>query len=127
MPEPVRIVKVDSPSPTPSQPTQPVGGRKKSMRTFPRGVLKKTAKAKIEPTRDPSKSPPMKKGTLRILTDKGVERRRKHIKKTVKQMPDKKVKDILQKAGMNVSEKTPPSLAREILVGGMEAGMIVAK
>ena len=42
-------------------------------------------------------------------------------------MPDRKVKEELKKAGMPVSEKTPPHIAKEILEGGMEAGMIVLK
>ncbi len=95
-----------------------------------RGILKggKTHKArvKIEPVRDPSKSPPVRKATLRILTNKGLERRRRHISKTVRSMPDQKVRHLLQKAGMPVSPKTPPHIAKEILEGGMEAGMIVS-
>lgn len=124
MPEPVKIVKVDQQDPTPAPTT---GGRKKSMRTFPRGILKRTAKskAKIEGVRDPAKAPPLRKSTLRILTEKGMEKRRKQIKKTVRTMPDAKVRAVLQKAGMPVSAKTPPHIAKDILESGMEAGMIV--
>lgn len=95
------------------------------------GILKggKTArnKAKIEPVRDPAKAPPIRKSTLKILTEKGAERRRNRIKKTVRQMPDAKVRQVLQQAGMSISSKTPPELAKKILEGGMEAGMIVVK
>ncbi len=95
-----------------------------------RGILKggKThkAKTKIEAVRDPAKAPPTRKATLKILTDKGLERRRHRISKTVRNMPDDKVRHILKASGLNVSPKTPPKLAKAILEGGMEAGMIVS-
>jgi hypothetical protein len=77
--------------------------------------------------RDPAKPPPVRKGTLRILTDKGAKARRKTIKQTVQNMSDSKVREQLKGSGIAVNPKTPPQLAREILEGGMEAGMIVAK
>lgn len=127
----VKIVKVGGSSPPSSKPPPSTKKHKKSMRTFPRGVLKKggkTEKAKvhIEAVRDPSKPPPARKSTLRILTDKGASNRRDHIRNTVRNMPDHKVRSILKAAGLPISEKTPPGLAKEILEGGMEAGMIVS-
>ena len=122
----MKIVKVGSSSAS-SPPEKPTGGkRKKSMKTFPRGVLKRTARHVIAPVRDPAKAPPARRGTLRILTERGAEKNRKRIKKTVRTMPDIKVRATLQKAGLAVSAKTPPHVAREILESGMEAGMIVA-
>jgi hypothetical protein len=41
-------------------------------------------------------------------------------------MPDHKVRQVLKASGLPVSEKTPPHIAKEILEGGMEAGMIVS-
>ena len=107
-------------------------GRAKTTKTFPRGILKggKTAKNKIQPVRDPAKPPPInpkKKNTLKILTEKGAEKRRHRIKKTVRSMPDTKVRSVLRAAGLPVSDKTPTHIAKEILEGGMEAGMIVVK
>ena len=118
----VKIVKVGDTAPL-------VAGRKKSMRTFPNGVLKggKTARAKIHAVRDPAKSPPLRKATLRILTEKGVEHRRRRIKKTVRAMPDAKVRQVLKAAGLGVSQQAPPAIAKQILESGMEAGLIVAK
>jgi hypothetical protein len=105
----------------------PRAGRKKTMKTFPKGILKTTIKA----VRDPAKAPPIRKsavrGTLRIMTEKGIEQRRKQIKKTIRNMSDRVVRDNLKKAGMAISEKTPSHIAKEILEGGMEAGMIVVK
>jgi hypothetical protein len=134
----VKIVKVDKIGADPAPPPTPVGGKTHKARHEPshrnkipkHGVLKggKTARAKpkIEGVRDPARSPPARHTTLKILTEKGAERRRKRIAKTVRAMPDSKVRHILQTAGMPVSPKTPPHIAKEILESGMEAGMIVS-
>jgi hypothetical protein len=37
------------------------------------------------------------------------------------------VRETLRRSGLPISEKTPPHIAKEILEGGMEAGMIVSK
>lgn len=129
MADKVKIVKIGSK--VSSAPAPVVGSsRRRSMRTFPHGVLKggKTAKAKISPVRDPAKAPPIskRKATLRILTEKGAEKKRRKIKQTVRSMPDHRVKALLKASGLPVSDKIPPHLAKEILEGGMEAGMIVA-
>lgn len=133
MSDKVKIVKVGDTAPSAPMPT-PIqsAGRAKTTKTFPRGILKggKTAKAKIQPVRDPARPPPThprKKATLKILTEKGAERRRNRIKKTVRTMPDGKVRSVLRAAGLPVSDKTPTHIAKEILESGMEAGMIVAK
>jgi hypothetical protein len=121
----VKIQKVDHVEPVPK------AGRHKSMKTFPRGVMKGTRKRggnePIVGVRDPAKPPPVRKRTLRILTVKGAKARRKTIKQTVQSMSDSKVREQLKGSGIAVNPKTPPQLAREILEGGMEAGMIVAK
>jgi hypothetical protein len=125
---PVKIVKVGQVAAAAPAPIS-AGARRKTMKTYPRGVLKRKGGATIKAVQDPTKSPPLKsnKGTLRILTEKGASKRRKTIKQTVRAMPDRKVRDVLRKNGMPVSEKTPTELAKEILEGGMEAGMIVVK
>jgi hypothetical protein len=102
------------------------------MRTFPRGVLKKGGASPkgIAPVRDPAKSPPVtagRKSTLRILTEKGARRRRETIHKKVKSMSIGTVRETLRRSGLPISDKTPPHIAKEILEGGMEAGMIVSK
>jgi hypothetical protein len=128
----VRIVKVGGTAATPKPAPPPAKKHhKKSMRTFPRGVLKKggkteRAKVHVEGVRDPSKPPPVRKSTIRILTDKGASNRRDHIRKTVRNMPIEKVRQVLKASGIPISSKTPEPLAKEILEGGMEAGMIVS-
>ena len=100
--------------------------RKSTMKTYPKGVLRKTAK--IKPVRDPAKAPPFKKGvrkhTVRVLTEKGIETRRKTIRQSIKHMKDEDVRAKLRRAGVAHNPKTPPHVLRDILEGGMEAGMI---
>ena len=124
----ITIQKVGQDAPPELEKPEPVrvAGRKKSMKTYPRGVLKKHT---IKAVRDPAKAPPLKnrKGTLRILTEKGVSKKRQQIKHTVRNMSDYKVRETLRKAGMPVNPATPAPLAKEILEGGVEAGMIVLK
>ena len=104
------------------------GGKKKSksLKTFPRGILK-TVKSKIKPVSDPAKHPPlkkfMKKHTIRLLTDSGVSQRRKTIKQKVAKMPDSKVKELVVKTGLSKGNG-PPALLRQILEGGMLSGFV---
>ena len=125
----VKIQKVDHAEP---EAHRPVVNRHKSMRTYPRGVIKGTRSrtrggGDIVPVKDPAKPPPVRKGTLRILTKKGADLRRKTIKQTVKDMNDGTVRSSLKKSNITINPKTPSHIAREILEGGMEAGMIVVK
>ncbi len=126
----MKIVKVDglSPQPTPAASKKQPQTRHSKKPAF--GILKggKTArsKARLEAVRDPARSPPTRKSTLRILTEGGRERRLRSIKQTVRSMPIAKVRKTLEDAGLPV-KKAPDTLARQILEGGMEAGMIVPK
>lgn len=144
----VKIQKVDGDGSAMSAPAAPAGTRRKrgfaGTRTFPHGVMKGSRAGRahrsvrahhpvsktFEPVKDPAKAPPLKKsskGTLRILTDSGLKQRRKTIKNSVKAMSDAKVRETLKNSKINVGKNTPPHIVREILEGGMEAGMIVAK
>jgi len=123
----VKIQKVDHIEPEVNKPN-----RHKSMRTYPRGVMKGTRSksrggSEFVAVKDPAKPPPSRKGTLRILTKKGAEIRRNTIKQSVRSMTDAGVRVALKKSNITVNSNTPPHIAREILEGGMESGMIVAK
>jgi hypothetical protein len=132
MSEKIKIVKVGADEPAknvePKPAPKPVvsAGKKKSMKTFPRGVLKKTLK--VKPTSDPAKSPPFKKSsrkhTIRLFTDHGEKRRRKTIKKRISKMSDKKVDELVQKHNLLKNPETPPRIKREMLSGAMLAGFI---
>jgi len=114
--------------PAPKPEVKPVlsAGKKKSMKTFPRGVLKKTLK--VRPISDPAKPPPFKKSsrkhTIRLFTDHGEKRRRKTIKKKIAKMSDRKVDELVQKHNLLKNSETPPRIKREMLSGAMLAGFI---
>ena len=121
-----KITKVDKEHEVPAAPRRT---RRRSMRTYPKGVLK-GGKAAIVGVKDPAKPPPLRtsaKGTLNILTPSGMRRRRETIKIKVRSMSDNEVRDTLRKNKMTVNPKTPTHIAREILESGTEAGMIVLK
>jgi hypothetical protein len=134
MDEKVVITKMGS-DPSPAKiPVKPIedpkleGGkkRKKSLKTFPRGILK-TAKLKIKPVADPAKHPPLKKSmtkrTIRLLTDKNINDRRKTIKQKVQKLKDEKVRELVIKHKLSKGNG-PPSLLRQILEGGMLSGFV---
>jgi hypothetical protein len=101
--------------------------RSKTMKTFPRGVLRR-ATAKILAVSDPAKPPPLKKGsrrhTIRIFTPIGEKRRHKTIKKRVARMTDKQVTEMITKHNLLKNENTPSRIKREMLAGAMLAGFI---
>ena len=120
-----KITKVDKEHEVPAAPRRT---RRRSMRTYPKGVLK--GGEAIVGVKDPAKPPPLRtsaKGTLTILTPSGMRRRRETIKTKVRSMSDNEVRDALRKNKMTVNPKTPTHIAREILESGTEAGMIVLK
>lgn len=122
---PLKIVKVggeDIPlSKLPIKPVEDIrlttGGKKhKTIKTFPRGILKGTS--------NPSKHPPIKKHTIRLITDKGFNSRKKTIKRKIAKMSDQKVKEVAMKSGLIKSTSMPTKMVREILEGGMVAGFV---
>ena len=122
----IKIQKVDHVEPE----VKP--SRHKSMRTFPRGVMKGTRSrtrggSDFVPVKDPAKPPPSRRSTLKIITKKGADQRRKTIKQSVDKLNDAGVRAALKKSNITVNPKTPSHIARELLEGGMEAGMIVVK
>lgn len=127
----VRIVKLEGSAPAPKDPPKASAKTRKQTHAKPKfGILKggKTARSgpRFKAVKDPAKSPPVKqsKATLRILTEKGLTRRRKTIKKLVDDTPVTNLRSTLKKSGLPISDKTPDALVREIAAGGMEAGMI---
>ena len=106
---------------------QPKSILKKTMKTFPRGVLK-TAKHKIKAVSDPAKPPPlkktMKKHVIQLMTEKGVRRHRKTLKKQISKLSNEKVKELVIKNGLLKNPNTPPAIMREMLEGGAIAGFV---
>jgi hypothetical protein len=104
------------------------GGKpKKTVKTFPRGVLKKS-KMTLKGVSDPAKAPPLKKGmrrhTLRMLTDKGLKKHRKTLKQRISKMSDSKVQDIVRGKGLVTNLSTPPHISRQILDNAVSAGFV---
>jgi len=103
-------------------PPVPVGGKRKTQRTYPKGILK------IKPVADPARAPPLKRSTsrrtIRLMTEKGIKHRHKTIKRTIKKMSDSKVRDMVQKAGLLKSPDTPVPLMRQMLKDGVTAGLV---
>lgn len=127
----MKIVKVGgttTPPPPPPERKKTAGAtRRKSMRTYPHGILKGagSTRSKVKPVRDPAKPPPLKAGrTLRILTEKGAENRRERIRKTIRTIPTKVLRDKLRKGGVKISDKAPPELVKQIAGSATEAGMV---
>ena len=116
--EPIKITKLGAEGPT--IPPAPAAGRRKTQRTYPRGILKAVA--------DPARAPPLKKSssrrTIRLMTEKGIRHRRKTIKRTIRKMSDGKVRDLVQKAGLLKSSEAPVPLMRQMLEGGVMAGLV---
>lgn len=89
----------------------------KAHRTYPMGVLKgtrQTRKAKLEPTNNPSKSPPFRRGTLRVLTPKGQQDQEQRANETTANLSVDQMRMQLSKSGHAVSKNAPPALVAEI-------------
>ena len=107
---------------------EPKKAGRKTLKTFPRGVLKKTSKFTLKGVVDPAKSPALKKGmrkhTLRMLTERGHRKLRKTAKRRISSMSDAKIQDIVQSKGLVRNSKTPPAISRQILDNAVSAGFV---
>ena len=106
--------------PVEDQKLQQTAGKRKTVKTFPRGIMK------IRPVSDPAKHAPYKKTrkhTIRLMTDSGSTRHRKTIKQKIAKMSDEKVKQTVINSGLSKGN-APTGLLRQILEGGMLAGFI---
>ena len=101
---------------------------KKSVKSFPRGILKKTSKLTLKGVSDPAKSPPLKKGmrhhTLRMLTEKGSRKQRKTLRNKLSKMKSAEVTDIAKRSGLVLNPKTPPHIAKAIVGEAVSAGFL---
>jgi hypothetical protein len=99
---------------------KPVAPRKtsaKAHRTYPLGVMKgtrQTRKARLEPTNNPSKSPPFRRGTLRVLTAQGQRDQEQRANEATSGMSVDQMRVQLAKSGHAVSKNAPHALVAEI-------------
>jgi hypothetical protein len=107
---------------------EPKKAGRKTLKTFPRGVLKKPSKFTLKGVTDPAKAPALKKGmrkhTLRMLTERGHRKLRKTAKRRISSMSDAKIQDIVQSKGLVRNSKTPPAISRQILDNAVSAGFV---
>jgi len=99
---------------------KPVVPRKisaKAHRTYPVGVMKgtrQTRKARLEPTNNPSKSPPFRRGTLRVLTAQGQRDQEQRANEATSGLSVDQMRSQLAKSGHAVSKNAPHALVAEI-------------
>lgn len=129
----VKIIKLGDTSekpPVPEPIIKKTGG--KTMKTYPRGVLKTAKthhkKVAIKGVVDPARGPPLKRSmnrhTIRLITDKGLRMHKKTLKKKISKMSNEKVRELVTKNGLLKNPNTPPSIMREMLEGGAMAGFV---
>jgi hypothetical protein len=116
------ITKVGSQPVVTASVDKPTASARKTMKTFPRGILK------IKGVKDPAKPPPTKKtarrGKIKLMTDIGANKYRKTIRKKISKMSNEKLTLIAQKHGLIKGRGAPPVLVREIVEGGAIAGFV---
>jgi len=89
----------------------------KAHRTYPVGVMKgtrQTRKARLEPTNNPSKSPPFRRGTLRVLTAQGQRDQEQRANEATSGLSVDQMRSQLAKSGHAVSKNAPHALVAEI-------------
>jgi hypothetical protein len=119
----ITITKEDVSLPKPP----PTSGRR-SLKTFPKGILKKTARLKLKGVSDPAKSPPLKQGmrkhTLRMFTSKGLSKHRKTLKQKIKNMNPEQIDAVLKGSSLKLGSETPKNIKDQILENAISAGFI---
>jgi hypothetical protein len=105
------------------------GGRRhrkihRSAKTFPRGILRKTAK--IRPTGNPSKAPPTRKRAIRLMTEGGIEKARKTAKAKAAKMDIALIhKKLIEKKIIGGEKKDiPPAVLRTLYADSVGAGLL---
>jgi hypothetical protein len=86
-------------------------------KTYPMGAMKgtrQTRRAKLEPSSNPSMSPPMRGKTLRVMTPLGQQKKEQRVEEEGGMIPAARMRAELDKAGHGVSRKAPDDLVRQI-------------
>jgi len=107
-------------------PNPTAGGRRvrrKNTRTFPKGILRKTAK--IVPTRNPTRPPTTRK--VRLTTDAGMSKTRKRIQMKAAKTSIKTIRSILLKKKIisaGNADKIPADELRMLYGDSVGAGLL---
>ena len=122
----VRIDTITAPPIPAGIPSGPgMGGRRRrSSKTFPRGILRKTAK--IRPTGNPSKAPPTRKKSIKLMTEGGIEKARKTAKAKAARMDIATIrKKLIEKKIIGGEKKDiPPAVLRTLYADSVGAGLL---
>lgn len=117
-PPPETVTKVS----VPVVPPPSAGGKTK---TYPRGILRKTARRKPiapKPSSDPTSS---RKKTMRVLTGAGQTKMRKTLHHRVKRMDDKTIRQkLVDKKLIASHSKASPALLRKMVEEAVGAGLM---
>ena len=100
------------------------GRRRRSSKTFPRGILRKTAK--IRPTGNPSKAPPTRKKSIKLMTEGGIEKARRTAKAKAARMDIALIrKKLIEKKIIGGEKKDiPPAVLRTLYADSVGAGLL---
>lgn len=104
------------------------GGRRhrarRSTKTFPKGILRKTAK--IVPDKNPSKAPATRKRSVKLMTERGLEKARKTAKARAAKMDIALIrKKLIEKKIIGGDKKNiPPAVLRVLYADSVGAGLL---
>ena len=120
----IKITKLDV-TPPKLISSQSAGNKQKTLKTFPRGIMKTVSKIKpnANPTKRPTLKKTMKKHTIRLITEESGDQRRKTIRRKLDKLNPQKIREIAVKNGLS-SGKAPIGILRQIVEGGMTLGFI---
>jgi len=124
---PINIIKLGGEETPKNTVIKPVGdlkyAGKKTLKTFPRGILKTKIVGVRDPSHRPSTRKALRKQTIRLFTDKGFRTRSKTIKASVRKMKDSEVKKKAIEYGLS-NGNAPPQILRELVEGSLIAGFV---
>jgi hypothetical protein len=108
----------------PSGPGFDGGRRKRMLKTYPRGILRKTNK--IIPSKNPSKAPPTRKRSVLIVSERKIKEARKTAKNKIAKTDISTIrKKLIDKKIISPDKKNvPPSVLRILYADSVAAGLM---
>jgi len=122
-----KVYQIQHPlNPRGAMPSGPgIGGRRKrSTKTYPRGILRKTAK--IHPSKNPSKAPPTRKRSVKLMMEGGIEKARKTARSKAAHTDIGTIrKRLIEKKIISSDKKNiPPAVLRTLYADSVGAGLL---
>lgn len=123
------VSAITAPTPPIGMPSGPgFGGRRnrprRSTKTFPKGILRKTAK--IVAARNPSKAPATRKRLVKLMTERGLEKARKTARANAAKMDIGLIrKKLIEKKIIGGDKKNiPAAVLRVLYADSVGAGLL---